>query len=49
MSNSRLATLRQELGDLLQQEHDQARELERLRELIRQTRLEISRMGGQGF
>lgn len=49
MSNSRLATLKQELGDLLQQEQTQQRELERLREQIRQTRLEISRMGGRGF
>jgi chromosome segregation ATPase len=47
MSHSRLATLRQELGDLLQQEHDQARELERLREEIRQTRLQIASLGGR--
>ena len=47
MSNSRLATLRQELGDLLQQEQTKQRELERLREEIRQTRLQIASLGGR--
>jgi len=49
MSNSRLTALRQELSDLLEQEQTQTRELEHLREQIRQTRLEIARIGGKGF
>jgi hypothetical protein len=47
--SSRLVMVKSELHDLLKQEADMKRELDKLRELIRQTRLEISRMGGQGF
>jgi cell division protein FtsB len=47
--SSRLVMVKNELHDLLEQEADMTRELDKLRERIRQTRLEISRMGGQGF
>jgi hypothetical protein len=47
--SSRLVMVKSELHDLLEQETDMTRELDNLRERIRQTRLEIARMGGQGF
>ena len=45
--SSRLVTVKNELHDLLEQEADMTRDLDKLRERIRQTRLEISRMGAR--
>ena len=49
MSSSRLAALRQELSETLRELDEKQKEVARLKETARQVRLEISRMGGQGF
>jgi hypothetical protein len=47
--SSRLVTVKNELQELLKQEADMTRELEKLRETIRRTRLELCSLGGKGF